>query len=148
MKKRKSMKKKIVAIVSAVLMVGTMSIPVSAGNISYAFNLGNTGKLFKTYTGGSNEKVYSGDSASVRISSGYGPGYGFAFIMQYKTWVGYSAATLTSPPAWLSGSGMVHPVYASGQNKTGRDYYVAARIDDDYSGTYSCRGYFNSDYVD
>lgn len=147
MRKRKSIKKRIVAIVSAVMMIASMNLPVSAANISYAFNLGNTGTSFNTYTGGYNVKEYSGDSASVRISSGYAPGYGFAFIMQYKGILGYNAATLTSPPAWLSGAGIVHPIYASGQNKTGRKYYVAARIDNDYSSTYSCSGYFNSDYV-
>ncbi len=145
--KKRNLIKKIGVILSVMTLTVAMSLPVSAANVYYAFNLGNTGSTFNTYTGGYNTKTYSGDPASVRISSGYAPGYGFAFILQYKGTLSYKAATLTSPPAWLSGPGIVHPIYASGENKTNRNYYVAARIDNDYNGTYSCNGYFNSDYV-
>lgn len=147
MRRKKNLIKRLSVTACAMAMILAMSLPVSAGNVSFAFNLKNTQKKYNTCEDGSNKKVYSGDSASVRIQSGYAPGYGFSFIMQYKFMLSYSSATVTSPRYWLSGAGIVHPAYASGQNKTNRYYYVAARIDDDYSGSYSCSGYFNSDYV-
>lgn len=149
MKKRmKNLKKKMLALFLSSTIIAITAIPASAANISFAFNLKNTGTSFNTYTGGSNTKTYSGDSASVRTYSSNAPGAGFAYIMQYKSLGSYKSATVSSPLYWLSGAGIVHPAYASGQNKTNRAYYVAARIDNDYNGTYSSSGYFNSDYVD
>lgn len=135
-------------LVLLVSMSIAMIVPVSAASAAFSYNLGNTGKTYNTYTGGTNKKVYSEDDATVRIESGSGPGYGFAFIIQYKNITGYHSATDSSTTYWLNGPGVVYLAYASGQNKTGRDYYVAARIDDDYNGQYSCTGYFNADYVD
>lgn len=139
---------KLILLVAMVSAIGVgMVMPASAANISYAFNLGNTGTTFNRYPGGANTKVYSGDPATVRTYSNNAPGYGFAFVMQYRILLGYNTATVSSPKYWIKGAGITHPVYASGQNVTNRNYYVAARIDNDYSGTYSCSGYFNSDYV-
>lgn len=139
--------KRIVTSIIAIAMCMGITVSASAANVSFAFDLGNTGTAFNTYTGGSNKKVYSGDPASVRTYSNNAHGYGFAFIMQYINWYGgFSSATVSHPAYWISGAGITHPVYASGQNKTNRNYYVAARIDDDYTSG-SCTGYFNSDYV-
>lgn len=144
----KNARKKLLTLALATIMIAATVIPVSAANISFGFNLSNTGKKYNTYTSASNTKVYSGDAASVRVYSSNAPGAGFTYIMQYKTLFSYASATVSSPLYWIRSSGIVHPAYASGQNKTNRNYYVAARIDDDYNGTYSSSGYFNSDYVD
>lgn len=97
----------------------------------------------------SNTKLYANDPATAATYSNNAPGWGFAFCMAYydNSDENYHIATLTSPGYWISGIGTIHPPYLSGQNQINRAYYVGARLDDDYNGTYSCSGVFNSDYT-
>ncbi len=140
--------KKLIAMIILVVIISISTvIPAYADNVAYSFNLENTGTTYMMYTGASNTKVYAGDAATVKTTSNNAPGWGFAFLMAYYDSGHYYIATKTSPAYWISGMGIIHPAYRTNQNITGRAYYVGARIDNDYTGTYSCAGVFNSDYT-
>lgn len=138
--------KKTLAIIMLVCLFGSITATAYAANVPCSFTLSNNGKAYTIQTNGSNTKVYANDPSTVATAYNDAPGWGFAFCMAYYN-SGYHIATVTSPGYWISGIGEIHPPYLSGQNQTGRAYYVGARIDDDYSGTYTCAGAFNSDYT-
>ncbi len=147
--------KRIKGIITGLLMIISivgMSVPVLAANESFSFYLPNTDTTYSVCTSHSNNKSYANDSATVKTTSNNAPGWGMAFCMKHR-YIGsdglphYQTDTVTSPAFWISGLGTVHPTYLSGHNITGRDYYVAARIDNDYTGYYSSAGKFNSDYT-
>lgn len=130
-----------------VLGISSQTCQVFADDKPFAFYLTSTSgsTIFKVYPELYNTKLYADHPATVKVASNNAPGYGYAFRMSYKAGNGYYNATDTSKNYWVSGTGTVYPKYASGQNIVGRNYYVSARIDNDYTGPYSCTGNFNSD---
>lgn len=149
--KRLRMIKSIIAVTIIVGILSGMVISTSAANISFAFNLGNTGTSLNRYTGASNTKLYVNQSATVRTYYNNAPGYGFRFVMQCSdptVVAGYAPIVTATAGGWISGADKVYLSYLSGMAQANHNYYVAGRIDNDYSGTYSCNGYFNSDQVD
>lgn len=135
-----------------VCVLFSMVFPAFAANESFSFYLPNTDTTYSVCTSFSNVKVYANDRATVKTTSNNAPGWGMAFCMKHR-YIGsdglphYQTDTVTSPAFWISGLGTVHPTYLSGHNITNRAYYVAARIDNDYTGYYSSAGKFNSDYT-
>lgn len=118
-----------------------------AANEPFSFTLLNTGQAYHFQDGICNVKTYANNPATAATNYNNAPGWGFAFCMAYKQNGVFNIATVTRPGYWISGVGIIHPPYKSGQNITGRCYYVGARIDNDYSGPYTCTGKFNSDYT-
>lgn len=138
------------------IMASIAVIPTYADNEDFDFTLTNTLTAYNTYPHASNPKMYAADNATVRVfdsgSDKYAPGWGFAFAMKYlnPNNNSYFLATKVSPAYWIrsnTADPIVHPAYENGENIVNRYYYVAARIDDDYTGTYECSGRFNSDYT-
>jgi hypothetical protein len=143
-------KRSIVCLAIAVMLISSLSITAFAADVAFSFNLSSTSgsTTFEPYTDGYNTKVYLNDAATVKVTSNNAPGYGYAYRMFYKVLgLVYTNASVTSPTYWVSGNGTVHPAYASGKNEVGRKYYVAGRIDNDYTGPYASAGTFNSGYT-
>ena len=143
-------------LITGLLVVSALSVfatPVFAANENFGFSLRNTGKEYNVCTWHTNEKLYVNNAATVKTTSNDAPGWGTAFVMMHKyTDIGghdiYEKDTVYSPAYWISGIGQVHPKYLPGHAVAHRKYYVAARMDDDYSGYYACYGRFNSDWTD
>lgn len=142
-------------IITGLLVVSALSIfstPVFAKNEEYRFLLSNTGQDYNVYSYNSNEKLYVNDRATVKATFVNAPGWGMAFIMMHRYYdpmgnVSYERDTISRPAFWLSEETTIHPKYLTGHAFAHRKYHVAARIDDDYYGTYHCRGLYNSDYT-
>lgn len=137
----------IVATLLIICCLSTLSVSALAGNESFTFYLPNTGTYYSVCTTHTNEKWYENESATVKTTSNNAPGWGMAFCLKHRTIDGFETDTVTSPGQWISGTGTIHPPYLSGHNITYRNYLVAARIDNDYTGYYSSAGKFNSDYT-
>lgn len=143
-------------LITGLLVVSALSVfatPVFAANENFGFSLRNTEKRFNVCTWHYNEKWYEKNDATVKTTSNDAPGYGAAFIMMHKyTDLNgneiYERDTYEKPACWISGIDTKHPKYLPGHAITYRKYYVAARMDDDYYGYYSCYGKFNSDYTE
>lgn len=144
-------------LITGLLVVSALSVfatPVFAANENFGFDLHNTGGEYNVCTWHSNEKLYVNNDATVKTTSNNAPGYGTAFVMMHKyTDIGghdiYEKDTKYKKPAlWISGIGQVHPKYLPGHAVAHRKYYVAARMDDDYTRYCSCYGKFNSDETD
>ncbi len=133
------------ALMSLVLLC--FGVDTLAANVPYNFTLHNTDTAYNVYGDQGNIKVYANDSSTVKTTDNNVPGYGTAFCMKHKYGDSYITDTVTSPGQWISGCGTIHPPYLYNHNVTNRTYYVAARIDNDYSGTYYVAGSFNSDYT-
>lgn len=142
------LKRKIITALMTVLMLSSISVNAMAANVNYKFRLSNTDTSYNVYTDESNVKSYVNENATVSATFNTAPGWGYAFCLKHRTSLTtYITDTVTSPGQWISGTGTIHPAYLSGHNVVGRAYYVAARIDNDYYGTYYVEGKFNSDYT-
>lgn len=139
--------RRFVSVLMSIALASACFINGMAANEYYEFKLRNTDTSYNVYTGSSNLKSYAADSATVNATYNIAPGWGFAFCLKHSTSAGYITDTVTSPGQWLSGTGTIHPPYLSGHNVVNRYYYIAARIDNDYTGEYGVRGVFNSDYT-
>lgn len=137
----------IIAISLAVCVWFSVVGSASAANEYFFFSLQNTDTSYNVCTLHSNTKAYKNDSSTVHTYYVTTPGYGMAFCMKHYNGSTYITDTVTSPGQWLNNSGTIHPPYLSDHAVVGRSYCVAARNDNDYNGTYTSAGVFNSDYT-
>ena len=114
-----------------------------AGDKAFSFNLENTGTQFITYTGDYNTKSYSTHPAAVKLTYNNAQGGGYYIHLSYKNIFG--AFFPATENKWFSGVVQQKLGYLSGQNIVNRNYYISARIDNDYPGPYAVTGLFNSD---
>lgn len=137
--------KKIVSILLVLAMIAAFTVPVFAANVGYSFNLTNEeGRDFTVYKDASNTKLYVSQPGSIRCTTN-AMGLGYRMHLVAKNWFGLSwpQATVSN---WFSGTNVVrHPEFLENMAKENKDYYIAGRIDDDYSGPYYANGVFNSD---
>lgn len=82
--KMKHLKKRVPALLIALIICSSFTVPALAADKAFSFNQGNTGQTYITYTSTYNTKVYSGNPATVKVSTNTAEGYGFAFRMHYK----------------------------------------------------------------
>lgn len=143
------MKKVIITCLIVVCIFSAISVSSAAANQYYQFYLSNTGRKYNVYEEHNNTKIIKYDKGTVNTSYNNAPGWGMAFCLKYKyyqngsyNWV---TATITSPGLWISGADTKYLTYVNANDSYLRPHYVAARIDDDYSGYYYCEGVFNAD---
>ncbi len=135
------MKKTISCIMLIVFILCFASVAFAATQ-SFNFNLSNSGTTCYVYTGAYNTKVYLNDDATIKCTYTDAPGYGYYLGLCNSS---YSQAT---EQKWYGTNGRTrNHAYFSGKAVVGENYYVAGRIDNDYYGTYTINGKFNSDEV-
>lgn len=138
--------KKVVSLLLVLIMVAILAVPAFAANIAFSFNLSNNGRDYTTYKGGYNTKEIKTDPASIQCTTD-AKGLGYSLHLVRKGALGFSWVVATDT-YWYRGTNYtLYPSYLEGENDVNIDYYIAGRIDDDYSGPYGATGRFNSDYV-
>lgn len=148
MRRSKKVKGMFIA-VATVLMSLSMESTGLAASKSYSFNLKNTGTGYVLYTGVSNTKIYASNPATVRTNYNNAPGAGFSFLLKCldPAKPGLASYITATQAGWIKGANIKYLQYLPQRNYTQHDFLIAARIDNDYTGMYSCNGYYNSDYV-
>lgn len=143
--------------------MSSLALPAFAANEDYDFSMKGNQKQIYTVCDGSgyypNVKTIPGDPATIKVASGTTfptNGYVWAFRLYYHTSSEnansdasdkkYSPAT---NPLFVRGYDTFHPTYLSGQNITGRPYWIGGRLDDRVKDPnyYVATGQFNADYT-
>ncbi|MCQ2534817.1 MAG: hypothetical protein MJ172_09650 [Clostridia bacterium] len=127
------------------LTMASSWISVDALNNQFTYKLYNTDTSFNTYYSTSNTKAYASEPATIKTEYNNAPGAGFAFVLRHYN-SGPYLVTGTNQ-VWISGRATTHPTYMSGHNVVNDQFYIAARIDNDYSGPYNTTGKYDSDYT-
>lgn len=118
---------------------------VDALNNQFTFKLRNTDTTFNTYYDTYNTKLYVNESATIKTEYNNAPGAGFAFVLKHYN--ADSNLVTGTNQVWFSGTTTKHPTYISGHSIVNKKYYIAARIDNDYTGPYNTTGKYDSDYT-
>ena len=149
--------KRISAFLLAVLLVTAFAIPAFADDQSFSFDFAaNNGGTYHVYTTKSNQKIYAQDPGTVKTDSSttFPPTIRkWTFALFYSSTYNpnseadnknYTRATYNT---WMSGAYEAHMSYLSGQNITGRHYYIGGRMDDTLTDPnyYHASGWFNAD---
>lgn len=140
--------KRVISIMLIFVFVLAGAAFVSAANVHYRFdNLtsseGNT--EMTPYWGAYNTKTIKNDPATISCSDTDALGLGCLMYLGKKS--GSTLIQATDQYWYNNNSYLLHPAYKSGMNTLNANYYIAARIDNDYAGPYYIEGYFNADYT-
>lgn len=130
------------------IVIIEVSNTVFAANEEFSMSMGNTGTTFNILTSYNGAKQYEEDPATLKVTYNNAPGWGFLVCLKHRYYSNgmYMWATDTEPQ-WVSGLGVYYLSYYSGCNVIGRNYYFAARIDDDYTGFYTLSGMISPDQI-
>lgn len=137
------MKKVVSILLTIVLSLGLLGSVAFAVNPAYAFNLQNTGQTYTVDTGSGNYKQYltRGWTLYVTSISVVSGSAGMSFVPCRL--VG-STYYVSGTAHWRKVTGKTTGTYA-GHTTYNETYYLAARIDDLYSGPFSAAGTWNAD---
>lgn len=134
--------RRITGIILLVMIIASvMCVSAFAADKQFYFNMSNTGTTSYVYSDTYNTKAYANSNATIKVNYVNAPGWGYRLTLVNSS---YHPSTYHH---WFSSAGTDHPAYYSGYATVGMNYYMAGRIDNDYSGTYTTYGYFNSDYT-
>ncbi len=125
--------RKIVAILFLICVLMGINVSVLADDESIHINICNTGTSMNVICS-IGYKIYAQDPAELKMYSMNAPGWGMLFCLKHNVNATYLTDTV---PQWVNSYGAYDLEYYQGHNIVGREYYIAARIDDDYVGNYT-----------
>ena len=131
-----------VALSLAVILMLSMTASAFAANEPYSFSMsmpkGNTTMYIDTSS--ANQKFYNQQDGTIRCTTQNAPGYGYRIGLAAKS--NYAGAT---NPVWMTSGQKKYTSFYLGMGTVGAYFHAAGRPDNDYTGTYSISGTFNSD---
>lgn len=139
--------KKIKVTILAMLCMLMSTVSVGAVNRpEFDFMLMNSGQNYNQYSG-RNSKTYAGSPWTLKVkwlgidSSDIG-----THGVRFASMIASTNQVCSQSGIWRTSTGYAKVAWSSGQGKVG-EYYIAARMDDDFYSTYSTGGWWNSDSV-
>ena len=128
--------KKVVALLCLSFILSEINVSVLASIETIQISIGNTGTSMNVICS-VGPKLFAQDPAELKMYTMNAPGWGMLFCLKHRV-IGEITTYLTDTvPQWVSSYGDYDMEYYQGHNVVGREYLVAARIDDDYLGNYT-----------
>ena len=135
--------KKVLSFIAACVLCLAAFTPVYAADQDMIFKITAQKKntTMYIYSATKNKKVYKGQVGTAKCTTTNAPGYGYLICLTNS-----KNNVMSTKSQWLNYSGCKKYLgYLSGKDIVNDYYQAAGRFDNDYAGTYSFTGKFNSD---